>query len=126
MAGLVWPLKDTDKRFTGYPPELRVPATLFPLRYTAGIVVGFFAVLFGEPGKVNVGHEFSFYGINGLPQHFSECVEVFFVEKQLMLLAGEATALRVPPTLGTGQKIVVGAGGSYVEKIRPFTRFNLV
>jgi len=82
--------------------------------------------LFGELGKVNVGQEFSFYGINGLPQRFRERVEVFFVEKQLVLFAGEATALRVPPTLGNGQKIVAGAGGFYVEKIRPFTRFNLV
>lgn len=88
----------------------------FPFQFATGVVVGFGRGAFGELLKINVGQEFGFYVVNGLPEGFDELIEVFFVEKQLVLFVGEAIALQVPPALGNGQKIVVGAGGLHVKK----------
>lgn len=98
----------------------------FPLQFAAGIVVGFGAGAFGKPFEINVGQEFGFDVVDRLLEGFDEFVKVFFVEKQFVFFVGKAIALWMPPTLGNGQKIIVGTGSPDVEKIRPLPCFDPV
>ena len=77
-----------------------------------------------ELSKVNVGQQLCFDVVDGFLQGFNELLEIFFIQKKLLLFIGESLALCLPPTLGDGNVIVIGAGRFYIEEIGAFARPN--
>ena len=100
----------------------RVSASgLVPLQLAGKIVLGI-ALALGKLSKINIGHELGFHVVERFLQGFDKLVEVFLIQKQLLLFVGKAVTLCQSAAFSDGQKIVVGTGRFHVEEVRPFTR----